>query len=151
MKNIKMLKKLVVLVISIGLIVTFSNFAYAADEDPFFEIKPENTSSNESTNTSTNETTNNTTNNTTNTDSNNSLFTNTESNNTTTNNSTLTTNNSVNTTNTSNNVTNRSVTNTETLAKTGLSDSKGMISLIVVICGISAIYSYKKINDYKKL
>ncbi len=151
MKNIKMLKKLVVLVISIGLIVTFSNFAYAADEDPFFEIKPENTSSNESTNTSTNETTNNTTNNTTNTDSNNSLFTNTESNNTTTNNSTLTTNNSVNATNTSNNVTNRSVTNTETLAKTGLSDSKGMISLIVVICGISAIYSYKKINDYKKL
>lgn len=147
MKNIKMLKKLVVLVISIGLIVTFSNFAYAADEDPFFEIKPENTSSNESTNTSTNETTNNTTN----TDSNNSLFTNIESNNTTTNNSTLTTNNSVNTTNTSNNVTNRSVTNTETLAKTGLSDSKGMISLIVVICGISAIYSYKKINDYKKL
>ena len=151
MKNIKMLKKLVVLVISIGLIVTFSNFAYAADEDPFFEIKPENTSSNESTNTSTNETTNNTTNNTTNTDSNNSLFTNIESNNTTTNNSTLTTNNSVNTTNTSNNVTNRSVTNTETLAKTGLSDSKGMISLIVVICGISAVYSYKKINDYKKL
>ena len=147
MKNIKMLKKLVVLVISIGLIVTFSNFAYAADEDPFFEIKPENTSSNESTNTSTNETTNNTTN----TDSNNSLFTNIESNNTTTNNSTLTTNNSVNATNTSNNVTNRSVTNTETLAKTGLSDSKGMISLIVVICGISAIYSYKKINDYKKL
>ena len=157
MKNIKMLEKLFVLVISIGLIFAFSNFAYAADEDPFFEITPENTSSNESTNestnTSTNETANTSNNNTANTDSNNSLFSNTESNNTVTNNnnSTLTTNNGINNTNTSNNVTNRSVTNTETLAKTGLSDSKGMLSLIVVLCGISAIYSYKKINDYKKL
>ena len=41
--------------------------------------------------------------------------------------------------------------NVNTLAKTGLSDTNGIVALIVVVCGVSAIYSYKKVNDYKKL
>lgn len=150
MKEIKMVKKLFVLIMCVGLILAFSKFVYAADEDPFFEITAENTSSNETATESNNATTNEENNTVSNTDLSNSLFTNTE--NTNTNNATLTTNdNTTNNTNSYNNFTNRSVTDNDTLAKTGLSDSKGMLTLIVVLCGISAIYSYKKINDYKKL
>ena len=147
MKNVKMLKKLFILVMSIGLVLTFSNFVYAEDEDPFFAITATEESSNENSNTSSSEQQ------ATNTDTNTSLFTDIDNtNNTNTaNNSSLVTNDILNTTNTNNNVVNRSVTNTDTLAKTGLSDSKGMVTLIVVLCGISAVYSYKKINDYNKL
>ena len=150
MKNVKMLKKLFILVMSIGLVLTFSNLVYAEDEDPFFAITATEESSNENSNTSSSEQQ------ATNTDT--PLFSgieNTNTNNTNTanansiGNSSITTNDILN--NTNNNVVNRSVTNTDTLAKTGLSDSKGMVTLIVVLCGISAVYSYKKINDYKKL
>ena len=152
MKNVKMLKKLFILVMSIGLVLTFSNLVYAEDEDPFFAITATEESSNQDSNTASNEQQ------ATNTNTDTSLFTdidNTNSNNTNTantnsiGNSSITTNDTLN--NTNNNVVNRSVTNTDTLAKTGLSDSKGMVTLIVVLCGISAIYSYKKVNDYKKL
>ena len=147
MKNVKMLKKLFILVMSIGLVLTFSNLVYAQDEDPFFAITATEEASNGDSNTASNEEQ------ATNIDTNTSLFTDTDNtNNTNTaNNSSLVTNDILNTTNTNNNVVNRSVTNTDTLAKTGLSDSKGMVTLLVVLCGISAVYSYKKINDYKKL
>ena len=150
MKNVKMLKKLFILVMSIGLVLTFSNLVYAEDEDPFFAITATEQESNEQQ--------------ATNTDTSGSLFTDTDNTNTanTTNtentnntnnvsNSLLPTNNISNNTNTYNSAVNRNVTNTDTLAKTGLSDSKGIITLIVVLCGVSAIYSYKKINEYKKL
>ena len=153
MKNVKMLKKLFILVMSIGLVLTFSNLVYAEDEDPFFAITATEQESNEQQ--------------ATNTDTSGSLFTDTDNTNTantanttnTTNtentnnasNSLLPTNNISNNTNTNNSAVNRNVTNTDTLAKTGLADSKGMATLIVVLCGVSAIYSYKKINDYKKL
>ena len=137
MKNLKNVKKLLILIMTIGLIVMFSNFVYAEDEDPFVSL------------TITNSTENNTTSNESNTS--NSLFTNINTTNTNTNTTgTLTTNNTT-TNNTANNTTNRSVSNTETLAKTGLTDSNGIVALIVIICAVSAIYSYKKINDYKKL
>ena len=68
-------------------------------------------------------------------------------NNTTSDNST--TNNTA-TNNTTNN-TSKTNNNVNTLAKTGLSDTNGIVALIVVVCGVSAIYSYKKVNDYKKL
>ena len=140
MKNLKNVKKLLILIMTIGLIVMFSNFVYAADEDPFVSL------------TITNSTENNTTSNESNTS--NSLFTNINTTNTNTT-GTLTTNNTTtnNTTtnNTAKNTSNRNVSNTETLAKTGLTDSNGIVALIVIICAVSAIYSYKKINDYKKL
>ena len=152
MKELKMVKKLFALVISIGLMFALTSFVYAADDDPFIEITPQNTtpqSSNEIANTTPASTDNNTAN---------SLFDNTTTNNTNTNTNTNTnSNNSVSngliTTNNTltNNSVNRSVSNTETLAKTGIGDSKGMIAVFVVICGISAVYSYKKVNDYKKL
>ena len=148
MKELKMVKKLFALVISIGLMFALTSFVYAADDDPFIEITPQNTtsqSSNEIANTTPASTDNNTAN---------SLFDNTTTNNTNTNtnsnnsvsNGLITTNNTL-----TNNSVNRSVSNTETLAKTGIGDSKGMIAVFVVICGISAVYSYKKVNDYKKL
>ena len=141
MKNLKMIKKLFILIMTIGLVIMFSNFVYAEDEDAFVSL------------TITNSTENNTTSNESNTS--NSLFTNINTTNTNTNVTntntagTLTPNNTAN--NTANNTTNRSVSNTETLAKTGLTDSNGIVALIVIVCAVSAIYSYKKINDYKKL
>ena len=141
MKNLKMIKKLFILIMTIGLVIMFSNFVYAEDEDAFVSL------------TITNSTENNTTSNESNTS--NSLFTNINTTNTNTNVTntntagTLTTINTAN--NTANNTTNRSVSNTETLAKTGLTDSNGIVALIVIVCAVSAIYSYKKINDYKKL
>ena len=141
MKNLKMIKKLFILIMTIGLVIMFSNFVYAEDEDAFVSL------------TITNSTENNTTSNESNTS--NSLFTNintTNTNTNVTNTNTAGTLTPINTTNnTANNTTNRSVSNTETLAKTGLTDSNGIVALIVIVCAVSAIYSYKKINDYKKL
>ena len=149
MKELKMVKKLFALVISIGLIFALTSFVYAADEDPFIEITPQNTtsqSSNETSNTTPASTDNNTANSLfENITTNNTTNTNTNSNNTVSN-GLISTNNTL-----TNNSVNRSVSNTETLAKTGIEDSKGMVAVFVVICGISAIYSYKKVNDYKKL
>lgn len=53
--------------------------------------------------------------------------------------------------NTSNQVANRNISNSNELADTGIGATSGIITLIVVICGISAVYSYKKVNDYKNL
>ena len=143
MKNLKNVKKLLILIMTIGLIVMFSNLVYAADEDPFVSLTVTNSTENTAGNTESN--------------TSNSLFTNINTTNTNTNvtntntntSGTLTTINTAN--NTANNTTNRSVSNTETLAKTGLTDSNGIVALIVIICAVSAIYSYKKINDYKRL
>ena len=141
MKNLKNVKKLLILIMTIGLIVMFSNLVYAADEDPFVSLTVTNSTENTVGNTESN--------------TSNSLFTNINTTNTNTNvtntntSGTLTTINTAN--NTANNTTNRSVSNTETLAKTGLTDSNGIVALIVIICAVSAIYSYKKINDYKRL
>ena len=139
MKNVKTIKKLLILVVSIALVFTISNFVYADDDDPFLPITA--STNNEAANTNTEAENSTNTNNTL--MSNGAITTNNTTNNATTN----TVNSTVNTTN---NV-NRSVTNTNQLAKTGLTDSNGIIALIVVLCSISAIYSYKKVNDYKKL
>ena len=145
MKNLKNVKKLLILIMTIGLIAMFSNWVYAADEDPFVSLTVTNSTENTAGNTESN--------------TSNSLFTNINTTNTNTNVTntntagTLTTNSTANNTakNTTNNTANRSVSNTETLAKTGLTDSNGIVALVVIICAISEIYSYKKINDYKKL
>ncbi len=63
--------------------------------------------------------------------------------------------NTTNTTNTTNNVTNiANTTNTtnntssnETLPKTGITEDYAIIAFAVV-CGISAIYAYKKVKNY---
>ena len=144
MENSKIFKKLVIVMLSLVLVAVCSTSVFAADGDDLFLSV--NSTGNTSTNATDNNTTanNNTTNNTTNsnTNSNSSLAANNTTNNTTRNTTNKTTNN------TSNTNTNRNV---NTLAKTGLSDTNGIVALIVVVCGVSAIYSYKKVNDYKKL
>lgn len=142
MRDLKMVKKLFILIMTIGIVVMFSNFVYAEDDDAFISLNITNSAEN---NTASSEG---------NTNSN-GLFTNIVNTSNPSNTAgTLTTNNTTNNStanNTINNTTNRSVSNTETLAKTGLTDSNGIVALIVIICAVSAIYSYKKINDYKRL
>lgn len=60
-------------------------------------------------------------------------------------------NNSSNTnTNRANNSSNKSIYNNSSLPKTGLSDSVPVV-LLVVVFGASAIYAYKKVNEYKNI
>ena len=137
MENSKIFKRLVIVMLSLVLVAVCSTSVFATDDDLFLSV-------NSTGNTASNATDNNTTsdNSTTNNTTNSSLT----ANNTTTNNTvrnTATNNTTNNTSKTNNNV--------NTLAKTGLSDTNGIVALIVVVCGVSAIYSYKKVNDYKKL
>lgn len=89
----------------------------------------DDTGFNDLTGTLTNNTTNNTSNNTTNT-GNNSLTNNTANNNTNKNNS--------------------SIYNNTNLPKTGIEDSIP-VAMLVVVFGISAIYAYKKIKEYRNI
>ena len=142
MENSKIFKRLVIVMLSLVLVAVCSTSVFATDDDLFLSVNSTgNTASNA---TSDNSTTNNTATNNTNT--NNTTNSSLTANNTTTNNTvrnTATNNTTNNTSKTNNNV--------NTLPKTGLSDTNGIVALIVVVCGVSAIYSYKKVNDYKKL
>lgn len=73
-------------------------------------------------------------------------------NNTNTNNSSLSVNNTNNTSNTNNtnNTNNSSVYNNTNLPKTGVGDSIP-VAMLVVVFGISAVYAYKKIKDYRNI
>lgn len=78
----------------------------------------------------------------------NSASTSTNTTNNVTSNSTAnTTNNTANTTNKTNN---SSVYTNTNLPKTGLTDSIPVAALIVIL-GISAVYAYKKVKDYKNI
>ena len=66
----------------------------------------------------------------------------------------ITSNTASNTTNNSNSsslATNRSVSNNTTLAKTGINDFGGIGAIVLTICIISAVYSLKKISEYRKM
>lgn len=54
---------------------------------------------------------------------------------------------STNTNNTNN--TNNGITNTN-LPKTGMED-KTVLIIVLAVCGVSAIYAYKKVSDYRRL
>ena len=145
MENLKMFKKLVIVMLSLMLIAVCSTNVFAADDDLFMSVD-NNTAGNNSavndllTNNVTNEADNNTTNGSL-------TANNTATNNNVTNNTIRNTTN--NTSNTVNTNANRNASNT--LAKTGLSNTNGIVALVLVVCAVSAIYSYKKVNDYKKL
>ncbi len=51
---------------------------------------------------------------------------------------------------TTNNTVNNNTTNNSALPNTGIGDSMP-IAILVVVLGISAVYAYKKIQDYKHL
>lgn len=148
MENSKIFKRLVIVMLSLVLVVVCSTSVFATDDDLFLSV-------NSTGNTASNATDNNTTsgNNTTNNTSTNNTNTNNTTNSSLTANNNTTTNNTVRNTATNNTTNNTSKTNNNvnTLAKTGLSDTNGIVALIVVVCGVSAIYSFKKVNDYKKL
>ena len=147
MKNLKVLKSLFIIMLSLGLILTISKVTFAADDDAdfFSDLQAQNLFEDNGVNTNANNTNTNTSANNTNT--------NTKTNTNTNNTLNLTTNTNTSLNNTANltaNTTNRSVSNTNTLAKTGISDFSGL-ALVVVVAAISAIYSYKKVSDYRKI
>lgn len=78
--------------------------------------------------------------------SNNTTGNNTPTNNTPVNN---TPSNNVNKNNT--NTSNSSIYNNTNLPKTGIGDSSIPVAMLVVIFGISAVYAYKKIKDYRNI
>ena len=147
MKNLKVLKSLFIIMLSLGLILTISKVTFAADDDAdfFSDLQAQNLFEDNGVNTNANNTNTNTSANNTNT--------NTKTNTNTNNTLNLTTNTNTSLNNTANltaNTTNRSVSNTNTLAKTGISDFSGL-ALVVVVAAIAAIYSYKKVSDYRKI
>lgn len=60
------------------------------------------------------------------------------------------TNTNTNRTNNTNNTNNSSVYNNTNLPKTGISDSIP-VALLLVVFGVSSVYAYKKIRDYKNI
>jgi len=129
MKNL--IKVTSILLISV-MVMLFTTTVNAADNDAGFtdltgtlnNTSSNNTSGNVNANTNTNSNSNTNTNNTN------------KSNNTSTNNTNSTKYNNTN-------------KNTD-LPKTGIEDSIP-VALLVVVFGISAVYAYKKINDYKNI
>jgi len=131
MKNL--IKVATILLVSV-MVISFATFVNAADNtnDGFRELTLD------SSNTNSNNTSGNT--NTGNTNSNTNTNTNTNSN----------TNNTKANKNTNNSsIYNNTNKNTD-LPKTGIEDSIP-VALLVVVFGISAVYAYKKINDYKNI
>lgn len=126
MKKSNLIKLFSILLISV-MVIFFSTSVFAADN----------------TNDYTQLTLNNTNASNTNTNSSN---TNTNTNNTNTNNTNRNTNNA----NTNNTNTNSSIYNNTNLPKTGIENSIP-VAMLVVIFGISAVYAYKKIKDYRDI
>ena len=132
MKNL--IKVATILLISV-MVVSFATAVNAADNtnDGFRELTLDSSNTN-SNNTSGN----------TNTGNNNTGNTNSNTNNTNTN-----TNKNTNSNNTNSSKYNNTNKNTD-LPKTGIEDSIP-VALLVVVFGISAVYAYKKINEYKNI
>lgn len=86
----------------------------------------------------------------------NNMSNNTNTNNTNTNNTnsnranTNTNTNTNNTNNTNRNTNNSSIYNNTSLPKTGITDSIP-VAVLLVVFGISSVYAYKKIKDYKNI
>ena len=126
MKNSKLVKIVLVVIMSLAVIIaTKSSFA-ATSLDPNSLTGTSTTGNNGATNNT----------------SSNSLLSNSSLNNSTISNNT--TNNVVLTTN------NTSSYNNTSLPKTGVEDSMP-IAVLVVVLGISAVFAYKKIQDYKNI
>ena len=148
MGKLKRITNLLIMMVGLTLIFTLcmTKITFAADEnslDDFFTTSSGNTSSGTASGSNNDD------------DDDDDEYENVPSTNSNTSNSLTTNNNTANNTanntNTNNSAVNRSVANTNSLASTGLSDHSGAMILIVVIGGISAIYSFKKINDYKNI
>lgn len=133
MKKLNIVKSLLIALVSLSMIMFTTNFVLAAN-DEFEEVNFDNPSSS---NSSTNKA--NTNSNKSNTNSNkNKANTNSNKSNS----------NSLNTNGVRGN--NVSSYNNTSLPKTGLQESLPTV-LLVVVFGISAVYAYKKIKDYRNI
>ena len=126
MKNSKLVKVVIGAIVSL-IVIVMANQVFADDVTDLTNLLGNSSSTNNSVNNTTNSTSNRISNNTV---SNNSL-------NSLTNNSVLTTNNT-------------SVYNNSSLPKTGVEDHIPATILLVVF-GVSAVYAYKKIQDYRNI
>ncbi len=128
MKKTNLIKVISILLISV-MVMLFATTVNAADDNSYNDLTSTLTGNNSnSSNNSSNTANTNSSNNTANTNSNN-------------------TNNSANM---SNNTNNSSVYNNTSLPKTGAADSIP-VAMLVVVFGISAVYAFKKVRDYKNI
>ena len=139
MKKTNLVKVVSILLVSL-MVILFSTNVFAAENN--------DTSFQDLTGTLGNSTENNTSKNT------NANNANKNGNNTNTNNANANKNNNTNTNNANanknNNTNNSSIYNNTDLPKTGVESSIPVV-VLVAIFGISAVYAYKKIDDYKNL
>ena len=135
MKKSNLIKVVVILGISL-MVMLFSTSVMAAEVDLTDTLSGNNTNSANANSNSAN-----TNSNSANTNSNRTNNTNTNTNNTNTN---------TNRTNNTNNTNNSSIYNNTNLPKTGISDSIP-VALLLVVFGVSSVYAYKKIRDYKNI
>ena len=163
MKKEKSLKIMLVVLVSVVMTIVLSEFNFVyADDDIWGTESSSNSTTNSSNSTSDNDpfsdmndnewATPSLENTTSNSSTNNVVADNTT--NTSTNDTAVvfnsTTNNTTNST--KNNTTKNSTTsNANSLAKTGIEDSKNMVAIVLVISGIVGIYSFKKVRDYKDM
>lgn len=136
MKKLNIVKGLLITLVSLSMIIFTTNFVSAADDgyvDVDFDNAASLNSSSNKANTNSNKTNTNSSKNKTNTNSNSSKNSNS---------------NSLNTNGVRGN--NVSSYNNTSLPKTGLQESLPVV-LLVVVFGISAVYAYKKIKDYRNI
>lgn len=131
MKKLNIVKGLLITLISLSMIMFTTNFVSAADENfvNFDDVGASNSSTNKA-NSNSNKANTNSNSNKANTNSNKSNT------------------NSLNTNGVRGN--NVSTYNNTSLPKTGLQESLPTV-LLVVVFGISAVYAYKKIKDYRNI
>ena len=131
MKKTNLIKVISILLISV-MVMLFATTVNAADDNSYNDLTSTLTGNNSnSSNNSSNTANTNSSNNTANTNSNN-------------------TNNTNNSANMSNNTNNSSVYNNTSLPKTGAADSIP-VAMLVVVFGISAVYAFKNVRDYKNI
>ena len=128
MKKTNLIKGLLIILSSVMLVGTTSVFAADGELD-FSNLDDNSNSASDETNT-------------------NNTNTNNTNRNTNTNNTNRNTNNT-NTNNTNRNSSSYNNTDNTDLPKTGIEDS--IPTVVIVVFGISAIYAYKKISDYRKI
>ena len=131
MKKTNLIKVISILLISV-MVMWVATTVNAADDNSYNDLTSTLTGNNSnSSNNSSNTANTNSSNNTANTNSNN-------------------TNNTNNSSNMTNNTNNSSVYNNTSLPKTGAADSIP-VAMLVVVFGISAVYAFKKVRDYKNI
>lgn len=128
MRKTNLIKGISIVLISV-MVIAFSSSVFAADNTGFNDLT--STLSNSSNSNSNNSNTNTNTN--TNTNSNTNRNTNTNTN-----------------TKTNSNTNNSSIYNNTNLPKTGI-ESSVPVAALVVIFGVSAVYAYRKIKEYKDI